>query len=98
LKKGIKDDVIRSVVARKASCGLGVGHHQGHTLFVGAVNDSFRFQVTLQFWTFVIQEVIVERATTQEFAGACCFEPLGGCFAGLELGHFSGGAWHKRQT
>jgi hypothetical protein len=40
----------------------------------------------------------VKRATTHELASAGCFEPLGGCFAGLELGHFSGGAWHKRQT
>ena len=86
------------MTAWKAGRDSGVGHHQGHTLFVGAINDSFRFQVPLQFRTFVIQQVVVERATSQEFASACCFEPLGGRFAGLELGHLSGSALHKRQT
>jgi hypothetical protein len=29
----------------------------------------------------------VKGATTHELASACCFEPLGGSFAGLQLGH-----------
>ena len=90
--------MIRSVTARRACLGSGVGHHQRHTLFVGAINDGLGFQVPLQFRALVIEQVIVECAPAHEFAGACRLEPLGGCFAGLELGHFSGGAWHKRQT
>jgi hypothetical protein len=41
--------------------------------------------------------VIAEGTTTHEFASAGRLKPLRGCFAGLELGHVSGGAWHKQQ-
>ena len=40
-------------------------------------------------WGLVVQQVVAERTTTGEFAGAGCFEPLGGSFAGLQLGHCS---------
>ena len=53
--------------------------------------------MALQLGALVIEQVIAEGTTTHEFASAGCLEPLRGCFAGLELGHVSGSAWHKRQ-
>jgi len=75
----------------------GVGHHQGHTLFIGAVHHGLGGEVALQLRALVIEQVIAEGATTQELASGRRLEPLGGSFAGLELGHVSGCAWHKRQ-
>jgi hypothetical protein len=45
----------------------------------------------------VVQQVISEGATTKELASAGCFEPLGGSFAGLQLGHCSARTGHKQQ-
>jgi hypothetical protein len=39
----------------------------------------------------------VKGATTHELASAGCFEPLGGSFAGLQLGHCSARTGHKQQ-
>jgi hypothetical protein len=65
----------------------GVGHHQRDAFLVGAIHHSLGLQMTLLFRRFVIEKVIMKGAATHELASACCFEPFGGCFAGLELGH-----------
>lgn len=75
----------------------GVGHHQRDALLIGAIHYGLGLQMTLLFRRFVIEKVIVKGAATHELASTCCFEPLGGCFAGLELGHGSGCTRHKRQ-
>ena len=76
---------------------LCVGHHQGDALLIGAVNHGFGLQMTLLLRRFVIEKVIMESAATKKLASASCFEPLGGCFAGLELRHVSGCTLHKPQ-
>jgi hypothetical protein len=38
----------------------------------------------------VVEQVIAESVATHELPAAGCFEPLGGCFAGLELRHVYG--------
>ena len=83
--------MIGSVNADGVGRGSCVGHHQGDAFLVAAIDNRLGFQVPLQFRALVIEQVIVECAPAHEFAGAGCLEPLGGSFAGLQLGHCS--AW-----
>ena len=75
----------------------GVGHHQCDAFNVGAINNGLGAEVSFLLWSFVVQQVISEGATTKELASASCFEPLGGSFAGLQLGHCSARTGHKQQ-
>jgi len=67
----------------------GVRKHAHHPQFVGLMNHSLGGEVTLLLGGLVVQQVVAERTTTREFASAGCLEPLGGSFAGLQLGHCS---------
>ena len=52
--------------------------------------------MTLALRALVIEQVVEEGPATQKLAGAGGLEPLGGCFAGLELRHFSRCGGHKQ--
>jgi hypothetical protein len=43
----------------------------------------------------VVEQVIAESVAAHELSAAGGFEPLGGCFAGLELRHVYA-LWHKQ--
>ena len=83
-------------IERERLCS-GVGHHQRDALNVGAIDNGLGAEVSLLLRSFVVQQVVSERATTKELASAGCFEPLGGSFAGLQLGHCSARTGHKQQ-
>ena len=69
--------------------GSGVGHHQSDALLIGAIHNGLGTQMTFLFRGLVLEQMIVKSPAAHEFAGAGCFEPLGGSFAGLQLGHCS---------
>ena len=83
---------------RPARClveSAAVGQHQGDVVGVTLINDGHGAEIALALGALVIEQVVAEGAATQKLAAAGDFEPLGGCFAGLELRHRLR-LWHKQ--
>ena len=88
--------VLARTVVLRCVRSAGVGQHQRHVVVIPLVNHGHGAKVPLALRALVIEQVIAEGTAPQELAAAGDFEPLGGCFAGLELRHLSRRG-HKRE-
>jgi len=64
-----------------------VGQHQRNIVGIALIDYRHGAKVALALGALVIEQVVAERPPAQKLAAAGDFEPLGGCFAGLELRH-----------
>ena len=66
---------------------LQVGKHQAHVFFIALVDLSHFRQAALSILAFVLEQVVFERFTTNNFAAAGCSKTLGSRAASFEFWH-----------
>jgi hypothetical protein len=66
---------------------LEIGQHHLHVFGIAFIHDSHSANAALARSGFMLQEVIFERFTADQFAGAAFLKSLCGCLASFELGH-----------